>query len=61
MQATARLAGQTGGGVIMSLLFALVSVEAAPLVALWIGAMMTLASGLVSAMRVRPGASIGVL
>ena len=59
MQATARLAGQTGGALIMSLLFALVPVNAAPEVALWIGAMLTLAAGLVSATRVRPSALLG--
>lgn len=56
MQATARLAGQTAGGVMMSLIFALIDVNTAPRVALWIGAALALAAGLVSAMRVRPGA-----
>ena len=56
MQATARLAGQTAGGVVMSLLFALTAVDSAPKVALWIGAMLTLTAGLVSTLRVRPTA-----
>ncbi|MBC7380173.1 MAG: MFS transporter [Burkholderiaceae bacterium] len=53
MQATARLAGQTAGGVIMSLLFATASVDAAPKVGLGVGAVLTLAAGLVSTLRVK--------
>ena len=54
MQATARLAGQTAGGVVMSLLFTGASVELAPRVGLGIGAVLTLAAGLVSLLRLRP-------
>jgi MFS transporter, DHA2 family, multidrug resistance protein len=54
LQATARLAGQTTGGVVMSLLFTVASVNAAPRVGLGIGAMLTLVAGLVSLLRVKP-------
>jgi DHA2 family multidrug resistance protein-like MFS transporter len=54
MQGTARLAGQTAGGVVMSLLFTVASVESAPRVGLGIGAVLTLAAGLVSVLRVKP-------
>ena len=47
MQGTARLAGQTAGGVVMSLLLTVASVESAPRVGLGIGAVLTLAAGLV--------------
>jgi DHA2 family multidrug resistance protein-like MFS transporter len=56
MQGTARLAGQTAGGVIMSLLFTMASDGAAPRVGLAFGAVLTLAAGLVSMRRVRPRA-----
>jgi MFS transporter, DHA2 family, multidrug resistance protein len=54
MQATARLAGQTAGGVAMSLLFTVASVDAAPRVGLGIGAVLSLLAGLVSVLRVKP-------
>jgi DHA2 family multidrug resistance protein-like MFS transporter len=54
MQGTARLAGQTSGAVIMTLLLTLASVDAAPRAGLAIGAVLTLAAGLVSVLRVRP-------
>jgi MFS transporter, DHA2 family, multidrug resistance protein len=54
MQATARLAGQTAGGVVMSLLFTLTSVDSAPRLGLGIGAMLSLLAGLVSLLRVKP-------
>ena len=54
MQGTARLAGQTAGSVIMSLLFTVASADVAPRVGLGIGAVLTLAAGLVSTLRVRP-------
>jgi DHA2 family multidrug resistance protein-like MFS transporter len=54
MQGTARLAGQTAGGVVMSLLFTVASVETAPRVGLGIGAVLTLLAGLVSVWRVQP-------
>jgi DHA2 family multidrug resistance protein-like MFS transporter len=54
MQGTARLAGQTTGGVIMSLLFTVASADMAPRVGLAIGAVLTLAAGLVSTLRMKP-------
>lgn len=54
MQATARLAGQTTGAVIMTLLFTLTSQEAAPGIGLAIAAGLTLAAALVSTLRVKP-------
>jgi DHA2 family multidrug resistance protein-like MFS transporter len=58
MQGTARLAGQTMGAVMMTLLFTLTSLEAAPRIGLAIGAALSLAAGLVSTLRARPPASI---
>ncbi|MEO6138105.1 MAG: MFS transporter [Luteimonas sp.] len=55
MQGTARLAGQTAGAVIMTLLFTFLSFDAAPRIGLEIGAILTLTAGLVSALRVKPG------
>ncbi len=52
IQGNARLAGQTAGGVVMSLLFTVACVESAPRVGLGIGALLTLAAGLVSVLRV---------
>ncbi len=52
MQGTARLVGQTSGAVIMTLLFTLTSVDAAPQVGLAIGAALTLAAGLMSTLRI---------
>jgi DHA2 family multidrug resistance protein-like MFS transporter len=51
MQGTARLAGQTAGGVAMSLLFTVASAGAAPRIGLGIGAVLTLAAGGVSLLR----------
>ena len=53
MQGTARLTGQTAGGVTMSLLFSLVSADAAPRVGLAIAAVLTLVAGLVSTLRMK--------
>lgn len=53
MQATARLAGQTVGGVAMSLLFTLASTGSAPRLGLGIGSALTLAAGLISVRNVR--------
>lgn len=53
MQATARLAGQTAGGVAMSLLFTLASTGSAPRLGLGIGSALTLAAGLISVLHVR--------
>ena len=52
MQGTARLAGQTSGAIIMTLLFTLTSVNAAPRIGLGIASVLTLAAGLVSTLRV---------
>jgi DHA2 family multidrug resistance protein-like MFS transporter len=56
LQASARLAGQTAGGVVMSLLFTLAPVEVAPRVGLGSGAVLTLVAGLISTLRVRTAA-----
>jgi len=53
MQGTARLTGQTAGSVIMSLLFSLVSADAAPRVGLAIAAVLTLVAGIVSTLRMK--------
>jgi len=57
MQGTARLAGQTAGAIVMTLLFSLESVDAAPRIGLGIAAVLALAAGLVSVMRARPHAT----
>jgi DHA2 family multidrug resistance protein-like MFS transporter len=54
LQASARLAGQTAGGVVMSLLFTVAPVDAAPRIGLGIGAALTLLAGLVSVLRAKP-------
>lgn len=51
-QATARLLGQTIGSVVMALLFTVASTATAPRIGLAVGAALTLAGGLVSAMRI---------
>jgi MFS transporter, DHA2 family, multidrug resistance protein len=53
MQGTARLTGQTTGAILMALLFTLTSLEAAPRIGLGIAAVLALAAGAVSALRVR--------
>jgi DHA2 family multidrug resistance protein-like MFS transporter len=55
MQGTARLFGQTTGAVILTLLFTLASANAAPRIGLGIGAVLTLAAGMVSTSRFWPG------
>jgi DHA2 family multidrug resistance protein-like MFS transporter len=57
MQGTARLAGQTTGAIIMTFLFTLTSVDAAPRIGLGIAAVLTMAAGLVSTLRVKRIAS----
>ena len=52
MQGTARLLGQTAGAVIMTLLFTLTSSEAAPRIGLAVAAVLALAGGLVSLLRI---------
>ena len=56
MQGTARLLGQTAGGVIMTLLFSLTSADVAPRIGLVVAAVLTLAGGLVSTLRIIKGA-----
>jgi DHA2 family multidrug resistance protein-like MFS transporter len=54
MQGTARLTGQTAGAIIMTLLFTLAPVDAAPRIGLAIAAVLALAAGIVSVLRARP-------
>ncbi len=56
MQGTARLIGQTAGAVITALLLEAKSIEAAPALAFGLGALLTLAAGLVSLLRTRAAA-----
>ena len=51
MQGTARLTGQTAGAIIMTLLFSMTSVGAAPRIGLAVASLLTLAAGLVSTLR----------
>jgi DHA2 family multidrug resistance protein-like MFS transporter len=51
MQGTARLAGQTTGAMIMTILFT-ITLDAAPQIGLAIAALLTLVAGLVSTLRV---------
>lgn len=53
MQGTARLAGQTAGAVIMTLLLTLLPADTAPRIGLGAGAMLALIAGLVSLLRMR--------
>ena len=52
MQGTARLMGQTAGAVIMALLFTLAPSAVAPRIGLGVGAVLALAAGLVSTLRI---------
>ena len=54
MQGTARLAGQTSGAIIMTLLLTMTSVDAAPRIGLGLAAVLALAAGLVSTLRDKP-------
>ena len=54
MQGTARLAGQTAGAILITLLLTLTSVDSAPRIGLGIAGVLTLVAGLVSTLRVRP-------
>ncbi len=60
MQGTARLSGQTAGALVMTLLFALTSVETAPRLGLGIAAVFALAAGLISLARIRVSSSSAV-
>ena len=51
MQGTARLSGQTAGAVLMTVLFTMTPLTMAPRIGLGIGAVLALASGLVSLLR----------
>lgn len=55
LQGTARLTGQTLGAVLMTLLFATMSMDVAPRLGLGIAAVMTLLAGLISTLRAAPG------
>jgi DHA2 family multidrug resistance protein-like MFS transporter len=52
MQGTARLTGQTTGAVIMALLFAFLPADEAPRLGLAVAAVLALAGGLVSMIRI---------
>mgnify|MGYP000712306408 CR=1 FL=1 len=54
LQATARLTGQTLGGVIMTLLLAVTPIDLAPRLGLGVAAVLTLTAGLVSLLRAPP-------
>jgi DHA2 family multidrug resistance protein-like MFS transporter len=54
MQGTARLAGQTLGAALMTLLLTTTSIELAPRMGLGIAAVMTLMAGLISMLRAAP-------
>lgn len=54
LQATARLTGQTLGGVLMTLLLAVTPIDRAPRLGLGVAAVLTLAAGLVSMLRATP-------
>jgi DHA2 family multidrug resistance protein-like MFS transporter len=54
MQGVARLTGQTAGAVLMTLLFSTTAMSAAPRIGLGLGAALTLAASLVSALRIAP-------
>jgi MFS transporter, DHA2 family, multidrug resistance protein len=54
MQGTARLAGQTLGVILISLLLSLASVDQAPRIGLALAALLVLAGGLVSLLRAGP-------
>lgn len=56
LQAMARLAGQTIGVVVMTLLFGALTLDAAPRIGLAIGALLTLTAGLLSTRHRRPSA-----
>lgn len=53
IQGTARLLGQTSGALMMTVLFAMTSIDTAPRVGLAAAAVLTLSSGVVSILRVR--------
>lgn len=52
MQGTARLSGQTAGAVLMTLLFTFVSTDSAPRIGLALSALLALAAGLISTLRI---------
>jgi DHA2 family multidrug resistance protein-like MFS transporter len=54
MQGTARLTGQTVGAIVMTLLFSVAPIGAAPRIGLGLAAGLTLLAGLVSGMRLTP-------
>ena len=52
-QGTARLTGQTAGAVLMTLILATLSLEAAPVLGLGLAAALTLTAGLISLLRAK--------
>ena len=58
MQSTARLTGQTIGGVIMTLLFTVTSIHRAPRIGLGVAAVLALVAGLVSLLRRPPAMNL---
>lgn len=61
VQGTARLTGQTAGAVIMTLLLTLAPIDMAPRIGLGIGAMLALAAGIISMLRISPVAKSNAL
>ena len=51
MQSTARLTGQMGGAMLMTILFTMTSIQIAPRIGLAVAALMTLAAGTISTLR----------
>jgi DHA2 family multidrug resistance protein-like MFS transporter len=58
MLATARLTGQTAGTVLMGVLFTLTPMSAAPRIGLGIAAVLALAGGIVSTLRIEKTAPV---
>jgi DHA2 family multidrug resistance protein-like MFS transporter len=61
MQGTARLAGQTAGALVVTVLFTLTSVDEAPRIGLLIAAVLASAAGVVSVMRARTPVGHGAI
>jgi len=59
MQGTARLLGQTVGGLIMSVLFTVLAAGSAPRLALGCGAVLAVAAGVISMLRISAGPAAG--
>lgn len=59
LQSMARLAGQTAGAVLMTMIFTLTATNTAPRIGLGVGALLTLAAGLVSGAELLKGSTAG--